>query len=102
MDMPRFLTETTYLIILNNIYESVKTCADVIFKKAVREEIENTPNAAGDATPKLTVSGDGSWRKRGYTSLFGVTSVIGYYSGKVLDFVVKVRIVKCVNRGNIN
>ena len=89
MDMPRFLTETTYAIILKSIYESVKTCADVIFKIALREEIENTPNAAGDATYKLTVSGDGSWRKRGYTSLIGVSSVIGYYSRKVLDLVVK-------------
>ncbi|XP_046737741.1 uncharacterized protein LOC124406385 [Diprion similis] len=89
MDMPRFLTETTYSLILKSIYESVKTCADVIFKKAVREEIKDTPNAADEATPQLTVSGYGSWRKRGYTSLFGVTSVIGYYSGKVLDLVVK-------------
>lgn len=89
MDMPNFLFEHTYIMILKNIYESVKTAVEIMFKKAVREEVENTPNAAGDATSKLTVSGDGSWRKRGHTSLFGISSVIGYYCGKVLDLVVK-------------
>lgn len=92
MDMPNFLSENTYTLILKNIYECVKTAIDIIFKKAVREEIENTPKVADDndnAILKLTVSGDGSWRKRGFTSLFGVSSVIGYYCGKVLDIAVK-------------
>ncbi|CAH0551117.1 unnamed protein product [Brassicogethes aeneus] len=38
---------------------------------------------------ELTVSGDGTWKKRGYSSLFGVTSLIGYYTGKVFDILVK-------------
>ncbi|XP_071575168.1 uncharacterized protein [Temnothorax nylanderi] len=33
----------------------------------------------------MTVSGDGSWRKRGFDSLYGVTTIIGHYTGKVLD-----------------
>lgn len=37
----------------------------------------------------LKVSGDGSWKKRGFTSLFGVTTLIAYYSGKVIDLLVK-------------
>lgn len=37
----------------------------------------------------MKVSGDGSWKKRGYTSLYGVTTLIGYYSGKVIDLIVK-------------
>lgn len=37
----------------------------------------------------LKVSGDGSWKKRGYKSLYGVTTLIGYCSGKVIDLIVK-------------
>lgn len=37
----------------------------------------------------LKVSGDGSWKKRGYSSLFGVTTLIGNSTGKVIDLVVK-------------
>ncbi|XP_076248018.1 uncharacterized protein LOC143187664 [Calliopsis andreniformis] len=37
----------------------------------------------------VTVSGDGTWRKRGFSSLFGVATVIGNLTGKVIDIVVK-------------
>ena len=50
----------------------------------VKEEVKITPPNTG-----LTVSGDGSWRKRGFSSLQGVTSIIGNRSGKVLDVVLK-------------
>ena len=30
------------------------------------------------------MSGDGTWQKEGFSSLFGVTSLIGYWSGKVI------------------
>ncbi|CAH4030916.1 unnamed protein product [Pieris brassicae] len=53
-------------------------------KKAAEEEKElNVQN--GRPADHLKVSGDGSWKKRGYTSLYGVTTLIGYYSGKVID-----------------
>lgn len=44
---------------------------------------------ADKPTRGLTVSGDGTWRKRGYSSLQGVTTLIGHYTGKVLDLLVK-------------
>lgn len=37
----------------------------------------------------MTVSGDGTWKKRGFSSLFGVASLIGYYTGKVVGILVK-------------
>ncbi|XP_016026064.2 uncharacterized protein LOC27209333 [Drosophila simulans] len=37
----------------------------------------------------LTVSGDGSWSKRGFTSRMGIVSVIGKYTNKILDVAVK-------------
>lgn len=43
----------------------------------------------GKTETHFKVSGDGSWKKCGFTSLFGVTSLIAYYSGKVIDLIVK-------------
>jgi len=37
----------------------------------------------------LKVFGDGSWKKRGFKSLYGVVMFIGYYSGKVIDLIIK-------------
>ena len=36
---------------------------------------------------ELTVSGDETWMKRGFSSLFGVSSLIGYYTGKFYVFI---------------
>ena len=35
------------------------------------------------------MSGDGTWKKRGFKSNYGVTTLIGYYSGKVIDLKTK-------------
>lgn len=37
----------------------------------------------------LTVSGDGTWQKRGFSSLYGVSTLIGSLTGKVIDAVIK-------------
>lgn len=37
----------------------------------------------------LKISDAGSWKKRGFAALYGVTTLIGYYSGKVVDIIVK-------------
>lgn len=56
--------------------------------KAVSEEIEKN-TAEGNEPPCLTVSGDGTWKKRGLSLLFGLSSLIGKYAKKVLAVVVK-------------
>jgi len=56
-------------------------------KTAVQEEKEKS-NDKGE-TRGVTVSGDGSWRKRGFSSLYGFVSLIGWYTGKVVDVIVK-------------
>ncbi|KAG8226571.1 hypothetical protein J437_LFUL004743 [Ladona fulva] len=47
------------------------------------------PGKEGLNDTEFTVSGDGSWKKRGFTSLLGLASLIGWYTGKVLDVLVK-------------
>lgn len=61
-----------------------------LISRAVKEEQEIISESQPDENPKhLTVSGDGTWKKRGFSSLFGVTTLIGKYSRKVVDTVVK-------------
>ncbi|KAG8240417.1 hypothetical protein J437_LFUL003131 [Ladona fulva] len=43
----------------------------------------------GSLQNNLKVSGNGSWEKLGLTSLYCVTTLIGYYSGKVMELIVK-------------
>ena len=47
---------------------------------AVEEEIH-----ANDGSTDLTISGDGTWKTRGHTSLVGVCSALGALTGKVID-----------------
>ena len=51
--------------------------------EAVTEEVTKTAN------DKLIVSGDDSWRRRGFSSLQGISSVIGLNTGKVIDVSIK-------------
>lgn len=42
-----------------------------------------------DGITSIGVRGDGTWRKRGYTSFHGVTTLISIMSGKIIDLEVK-------------
>ena len=64
--------------------------ASALFSEATTEEEKLTAKAGHTDNPAgLIVLGDGSWRKRGFTSLQGVFTLIGHYSRKVLDLIVK-------------
>ncbi|XP_018403393.1 PREDICTED: uncharacterized protein LOC108780253 isoform X1 [Cyphomyrmex costatus] len=88
MDLGKSMNTKTYYAAIENIFRSTKAVFDEVVKKAGREEKEqNIEN--GFEEDKFIVSGDGSWRKRGFSSLFGVITLIGHFSNKVLDLVVK-------------
>ena len=55
-------------------------------KLLMHEEIEinDRPNKK-----HFTVSGDGTWRQRVFSSLYGVASLVRYYTGKIVDIVVR-------------
>ncbi|EZA55139.1 hypothetical protein X777_05326 [Ooceraea biroi] len=73
---------------MENIFIATKTIFNTIIQKAGREEKEKN-SETGNKENELIVSGDGSWSKRGFSSLFGVITLIGHYSNKVLDLAVK-------------
>lgn len=44
---------------------------------------------SGDSFADITVSCDGTWHRRGFSSLFGAVFIISHDTGKVLDYTVK-------------
>lgn len=87
MDIANIFDRDIYYSILQNIHYASKAVFHVLTRKAVNEERQKN-SEAGNSMDILTVSGDGTWSKKGFTSLFGVTTLIGKYSSKVLDLVV--------------
>lgn len=60
----------------------VKVTAETFFQKNRTEEKDATfENQCNENNNDLTVSGDGARKERGYSSLYGVTSLIAYYPG---------------------
>lgn len=90
MDLPPPVQQTTYDMIIENIHSAASSIVQLVLKQAVKEEQQEITNQnSSDDIKKLTVSGDGTWRKRGFTSLYGVAVLIGHLTGKVVDFIVK-------------
>lgn len=99
--MPAFLLQTSYDVIIKNILDCVSMVVEKLLKKACVEEMNASEKQGDEYKNYLTVSGDGTWKKRGFTSLFGVTSLIGYYSGKIIDLFVKSSYCNNVSLGNL-
>ncbi|XP_044577450.1 uncharacterized protein LOC123260423 [Cotesia glomerata] len=90
MDIGHGLTIGTYYNCLDNLHLAASTIYNLIISKAVKKENELITASDSNADPThFTVSGNGTWKKRGFNSLFGVTTLVGKYSKKVIDTVVK-------------
>ncbi|GFX29042.1 uncharacterized protein TNCV_3030841 [Trichonephila clavipes] len=74
------VSQKAYDRINAKIADISEALANVSMKKAAAEEkiIDGTVNS-------VVVSGDGTWKTRGHTSLIGVCALIGADCGKVLD-----------------
>ncbi|KAL3278118.1 hypothetical protein HHI36_013463 [Cryptolaemus montrouzieri] len=84
MDLGRRFNQNLYYTACTNIAFSAECLAKVIFQKAGR--VENEKNVEhGFPKGELTVSSDGTWAKRGFSSLIGICTLIGEYTGKILD-----------------
>ena len=89
IDFPPFLCKSTYCMILGQICEASKNMAQYFMKKACNKEIDLNSTDSESKNTDLTESGDGTWHKRGFLSLFGVTSLTGHFTGKIIDVLVK-------------
>ncbi|KAE8746814.1 hypothetical protein FOCC_FOCC006449 [Frankliniella occidentalis] len=82
MDLPKPVAASTFDRGIGDINEASTKVAEESMKQAAVQE------ATATGKQNITVSGDGSWQKRGFSSLFGVVTLIGLLSGKVIDFLV--------------
>lgn len=81
MDTP--VSQKVYESYNNQIMQASENVAQRSMALAVEEEIEKTGGR------NLIVSGDGSWRRAGFSSLQGVATLIGARSKLVIDTVTK-------------
>lgn len=89
MDLCKNFSDRTYEVSVNAIKIATDSVAELVLKKAGDEEKRRTKEKSIDGKDnELSVSGDGTWAKRGFSSLIGVSTLIGKYFGKILDFFV--------------
>lgn len=88
MDIGAGLSENAYNKIYDHIHSATKKVFEFCCKKAVSEEMRENEKLERPLL-NFKVSGDGTWKKRGFKSLYGVTTLIAYHTGKVIDVDVK-------------
>lgn len=79
MDLPQPISHSNYDSINKELQEASNQVASESMKAAIEEKCDNSDEK------ELNASGDGSWRKRGHSSLQGFSSLIRYETGKVID-----------------
>jgi len=75
MDLPRPIFQSFYDRVLRSLVVATSAVREISCKKAAVQE-KNMSIEKGEIEG-VTVSGDGSWRKRGFSSLYGIVSLIG-------------------------
>ena len=77
MDICQGLATNTYYSCLDNLHSAASAVYNQIIAKAVQEEKELIAASDPDADPiRITVSGYGTWKKRGFNSLFGLVDTV--------------------------
>ncbi|GFW39672.1 uncharacterized protein TNCV_3188431 [Trichonephila clavipes] len=75
MSLPNPVEQKSYDVINNKLSRVMKEVVEESMKRAVVEENSSSPDNL------LTVSGDGTWKTRGHSSLIGVCTVIWAETG---------------------
>ena len=88
MDLLAKFHNNTFAGCFQNINKAASTVYEWSLNKAVAEEKEKTLENEG-SDDHFTASGDGTWKKRGHTSRFGVTTLAGKYCKKIIYSIVK-------------
>ncbi|XP_071050642.1 uncharacterized protein [Onthophagus taurus] len=88
MDLASKFYHQTFAGCFTNLWTAAESVCKFSMQGAVEEEKKQTLEKENSDT-NLTVSGDGTWRKRGHTSRFGVVTLAGKYCKKIIDSGVK-------------
>ena len=94
LDLPLPVSKNVYTAHLQEIEAQAKVQAQDSRKRA-RDEIRSLYGSVDDGDViDVLVSCDGTWQRRGFSSLFGAVFIIAYETGKVMDYVVKSKFCK--------
>lgn len=86
MELPRCTFHSFY----DKIVKRMSTATNLVsYNSMVRTAEEEKTISSENGENGIIVSGDGLWRKRGFTSLYGLVTLIGSNSRKIVDCVVK-------------
>jgi len=91
IDLPSPVFQKIYDLIIKTIHEAIEIVSSFSMKSAQEEKRISVDKSEKNG---ITISGDGSWRKRGFSSHYGIVSLIGWYTGKVVDVVIKSKFCK--------
>lgn len=92
MCLPSPVFKSFYTKLIKTISIATSSVCQMSMKNAAAKEKELSEKDG--ETSGLTVSGDGTWKRRGFSSLLGATSLIGWRTGKIMDLEVKSKICK--------
>lgn len=84
MNMPLPMNENSY----RTHVAVVRSVAQAVCKQSMAnavEEVKTFYEPQEDGIFDIGVSGDGTWRKRGYSSSYGVVTALSTITGKVID-----------------
>lgn len=84
MNMPKPMTQNNYDKLVNKIAGVTKNVAEETMSDAAND-IREQVGVADDSPADIGVSCDGTWQKRGFSSLNGVFAAISIDTGKVID-----------------
>ena len=100
LNMPKPMTPNTY----SNHAKALHAAAVDIAKQSMcRAAKELRSEHEQNDTLDIEVSCDGSWHRRGHSSLYGLVAVISAETGKVLDYTVKSRFcMSCVRHAHLD
>ena len=85
MDLPQPVFHSNF----DNMNIKLKTVSKEVAKESMKAAVEEKFTTESQEDNMIIVSGDGTWRKRGYTSLQGFSSLIRHENGKVIDVALK-------------
>ena len=99
MNIPAPMTQKTYLETQKHVSSKYIEAAEVNMKSAadeVRKKVIDIdePGVAEDEIGNITISTDGTWQRRGFSSRNGVVTIIANATGKCIDYRVKTKACK--------
>ena len=84
MDMPKPMTKNNY----NKIVKKLVTVTETVTKETMSDAIDELRSASSvppDTIMDIGISQDGTWQRRGYSSLNGCVAAVSMDNGKVVD-----------------